>query len=62
MKTYPDIRAILKKKEQARRTLAALSFEKKVELVFKLRRRAKFIKSGLVVNDLNKAKNKAQND
>lgn len=49
MKKYPDIREILKKKEQQRRSLAALPFEKKVEMVFKLRERREFIKSGLVV-------------
>lgn len=46
MKKYPDIREVIKKKEAHRRSLAALPFEKKIELVFKLRARQKFIKSG----------------
>jgi hypothetical protein len=49
MKKYPDVSEILKKNEQHRQTLAALSFEKKIEIVFKLQERAKFIKSGRVV-------------
>ena len=50
MKKYPDISETLRKKEQHRRTLAALSFEKKIEIDFKLQKRAKFIKSGRMVN------------
>ena len=46
MKKYPDIREIIKKKEKNRRSLAALPFEKKIEMVFKLRERGKFIRSG----------------
>jgi hypothetical protein len=49
MKKYPDISEIIKKKEQERRSLAALPFEKKIEMVFKLRERQKFIKSGRVI-------------
>jgi hypothetical protein len=49
MKKYPDISEILKKKAEYRRKLAALSFEKKIEIVFKLQERAKFIKKGRVV-------------
>jgi len=49
VKKYPDINRIIEKKQKHRRTLAALSFEKKIELVFKLRARNKFIKSGQVV-------------
>jgi hypothetical protein len=49
IKKYPDISEIQKKKEQQRRELAALSFEKKIEIVFKLQERAKFIKKGRVV-------------
>ena len=51
MKKYPDISAIIKQKQQQRRSLAALPFEKKVEMVFKLRERRKFIKSGRVLSD-----------
>jgi len=51
MKKYPAIGNLIKKKEQQRRSLAALSFEKKIEMVFKLRERRKFIKSGRVVSD-----------
>jgi len=52
MKKYPDISEIMKKKEEHRRTLVALPFEKKIEVVFKLRERRKFIKSGRVVSDI----------
>jgi len=46
MKEYPDISELIKKKEAHRRALAALPFEKKIELVFKLNERRRFIKSG----------------
>ena len=46
MKKYPDIRELIKTKEGHRRSLAALSFEEKIELVFKLKARRRFIKSG----------------
>ncbi len=46
MKTYPDISKLIKAKEAHRRALATLSFEKKIELVFKLQRRRRFVKSG----------------
>ena len=59
MKKYPGLGDILKKKADHRRSLAALSFEKKIEMVFKLRERRKFIKSGRVVNNLNKPKTKS---
>jgi hypothetical protein len=58
MKKYPNIDAIIKKKEKHRRSLAALPFEKKIEMVFKLRERRKFIKSGRVVSDSQKLKAK----
>ena len=46
MKDYPNIDKILKAKEDQRRALAELSFEKKIELVFKLAERRKFVESG----------------
>jgi hypothetical protein len=46
MKKYPDISELIKKKESHRQALAALPFEKKIELVFKLNERRQFIKSG----------------
>ena len=49
MKKYPDVSEIIKKKERHRRSLAALPFEEKIEMVFKLRERRKFIKSGRAV-------------
>ena len=58
MKKYPNIDAIIKKKEKHRRQLAALPFEEKIEMVFKLRERRKFIKSGRVVSDSQKLKAK----
>ena len=50
MKKYPDIGEIIIKKEKQRRSLAALPFEKKIEMVFRRRERQKFIKSGRVVS------------
>ena len=58
MKKYPDISEVIKKKEQERRLLAALPFEKKIEMVFKIRERRKFIKSGRVVTDVPSVKTK----
>jgi len=46
MKDYTNIDRILKAKEDQRRALAELSFEKKIELVFRLAERRKFIESG----------------
>lgn len=59
MKKYPDVSAILKKKEKHRRSLAALSFEEKIEMVFKLQERRKFIKSGRVLSGSEKPKTKS---
>jgi hypothetical protein len=56
MKKYPDVREILKRKEKHRRSLAALPFEEKIEMVFRLRERRIFVKSGRVVNSSRKAK------
>ncbi|MDQ3473476.1 MAG: hypothetical protein M3447_07040 [Acidobacteriota bacterium] len=55
MKNYPDISATLKKKAAQRRMLASLPFEKKIELVFKLKERQRFIKSGRAVINKQKA-------
>jgi hypothetical protein len=59
MKKYPDLSEIIKQKEQHRRSLAALPFEKKIEMVFKLRERRKFIKSGRAVAITQKPKTKS---
>jgi hypothetical protein len=59
MKKYPDISEVMRRKEKHRRTLAALSFEEKIEIVFKLQERRKFIKSGRVVGDSRKPKTKS---
>ena len=59
MKKYPDISAIMKKKEKHRRSLAALPFEEKIEIVFKLQKRRKFIKSGRVISSSEKPKTKS---
>ena len=59
MKKYPNVSEILKKKEKHRRFLAALSFEEKIEMVFKLRERRALIKSGKVVNSSRKSKTKS---
>ena len=59
MKKYPDIGEIIIRKEKQRRSLAALSFEKKIEMVFKLRERRKFIKSSRVVTISQKPKTKS---
>lgn len=60
MKKYPDITEIIRKKEAHRRALAALPFEQKIEMVFKLKERRELIKSGRAVN--NSRKPKAKND
>jgi hypothetical protein len=49
MKIYPDVTELIKQKSRHRRSMAELSFEKKIEIVFKLRERRGFIKSGQVV-------------
>jgi hypothetical protein len=59
MKKYPDISKVIEKKEKHRRSLAALPFEEKIEMVFKLRERRKFIKSGRVVSGSPKAEKKS---
>ena len=46
MKNYPNISPVLKTKSDHRKLLASLPFEKKIELVFKLKERQRFIKSG----------------
>ena len=48
MKTYPNISKLIKAKEARRRALAALPFEKKIELVFKLQQRRRFLKSAQI--------------
>ena len=48
MEKYPDIREIVEKKAAHRRSLAALPFEKKIAIVFKLKARRKFIKSSKI--------------
>jgi hypothetical protein len=58
MKKYPDVSELIKKKEAHRRSLAALPFEEKVEMVFKLRERRKFIKSGRATSSSQKSKTK----
>jgi hypothetical protein len=50
MKAYPNIKRLIKAKEAHRRALAALPFEKKIELVFKLQERRQFIKSAHLVS------------
>ncbi len=53
-KKYPDIAEAIKKKEEHRRALAALPFEKKIEIVFKINARREFIKSGRPARDSSK--------
>jgi hypothetical protein len=50
MKKYPDVSELIEKKKAHRRSLAALPFEEKIEMVFKLRERREFIKSGRVAS------------
>ena len=59
MKKYPDISELIKKKEKHRRSLAALPFEEKIEMVFKLQERRKCIKSGQVISSSEKPKTKS---
>jgi hypothetical protein len=56
VKKYPDVSELLKKKETHRRALAALSFEEKIEMVFRLQERRNFIKSGRAASDSQKPK------
>ena len=42
MKEYPDISELIERKRRHRRRLAALPFEQKMEIVFKLRERREF--------------------
>jgi len=57
VKKYPDITELLKNKEAHRRTLAALPFEKKIEIVFnKMKARSEFIKTGRVVSSPTEAR------
>lgn len=56
MKKYSDISGILKKKEEHRRTLGALSFEQKIEMVFKIQARREFLKSGEPASQKHKPK------
>jgi hypothetical protein len=58
VKKYSGIKQIIENKEEHRRRLAALPFEEKVAMVFKLSVRKKFIKSGLVVNRAQRPKAK----
>jgi len=58
MKKYPDISPIVKKKDEHRRWMAALPFEKKVKIAFSLNKRHQFIKSGRLVNPSEAAKPK----
>ena len=59
MKKHPDFSEIIKQKAQHRRVLAALPFEQKIEIVFKLRERRKFIKAGQVISSSKKPKKKS---
>ena len=56
IKKYPDMTELLKRKAAQRRALAALSFEEKIEMVFRLRERRRFIKSGVAVKPDGKAR------
>lgn len=45
MKKYPNNNEIFKQKERHRRRLSALSFEQKIEMIFKLKERRKFFEA-----------------
>jgi len=49
VKKYLDIKEIIKNKAAHRRSLAALSFAEKIEIVFRLSERKRLIKSGQAV-------------
>lgn len=51
MNKYPDVTELINRKNKQRRSLASLPFEKKIQIVFKLRERRRFIKSGKMVDD-----------
>ncbi|HEX8843861.1 MAG TPA: hypothetical protein VF791_04420 [Pyrinomonadaceae bacterium] len=56
MKKYPDVTELLKRKAAHRRALAALTFEEKIELVFRLQERRRFMKSGVPVKPSGKTR------
>ncbi len=60
MKNYPDITSLLKTKADHRRSLASLPFEKKIELVFKLKARQRFIKTGRPIAAQPKARQRSK--
>ena len=45
MKKYPNIKEIVERKERHRRRLAALPFEQKIEMIFKLKERREFFQA-----------------
>lgn len=55
MKKYPDMSEIFRRKSAQRRALAALPFEEKIEIVFKMKARREFIKTGKPVTSENVA-------
>jgi len=59
MKKYSDINGIIKRKDKHRRSLATLSFEEKIEMVFKLQERRKYVKAGRVVSISQEPKTKS---
>ncbi len=51
MKKYPNIGEHLEKKARHRRRLAALPFEEKIEMIFRLKARRDFFLSARVTGD-----------
>jgi hypothetical protein len=49
MKKYPDISKLLEQKERHRRHLAALPFERKIEMVFRLQLRRELLQGARAV-------------
>jgi hypothetical protein len=61
MKRYPDVTEIMKQKSQHRRSMAALPFERKIEIVLTLQERRRFIKSGQIVRNRTNAPSRKKN-
>jgi hypothetical protein len=51
VKKYPNVKEIIERKERHRRRLAALPFEQKIEMIFKLRERREFFQAARAASE-----------
>jgi hypothetical protein len=51
VKKYPNVKEIIERKERQRRRLAALPFEQKIEMIFKLRERREFFQAARAASE-----------